>query len=109
MPLIPDAPTYKVSVSGSMAPLDYIAANGEPTGYSIAFLSKVSEITNLNFEFVIVGIGADRMELMANKIDFIFCYTISDEILFRITELVSDLVISDPYYIYESSVFLVNK
>lgn len=105
IPKIDGAPTYKISISGSMVPLDYIATDGKPTGYSIALLSKISELANINFELVTVGIGTDRMELTSNKIDYIFCYTLTDENMKKDTEL----VFSDPYFSYEGSAFLVKK
>lgn len=105
MPKIDGAPTYKVSISGSMAPLDYIAADGNPTGYSIALLSKISETAKINFELVTVGIGTDRLELTSGKIDYIFCYTLTDENMKKETEL----AFSDSYYSYSGTAFLVKK
>jgi len=105
MPNFAGAPTYKLSVSGSMVPLDYIAADGNPTGFSIALLAKVSELTGFNFELVTLGFGTDRMELTAGKIDYIFCYTLTDANMARETEL----IFSEPYYTYEGSAFLVKR
>lgn len=105
MPIIEGAPTYKVSISGSMVPLDYIAADGNPTGFSIALLAKIAEKANINFELVTVGFGTDRMELTSNKIDYIFCYTLTDDNMAKETEL----IFSEPYFTYEGSAFLVKK
>jgi len=105
MPKIDGAPTYKVSISGSMVPLDYIAADGNPTGFSIALLAKLSEIAKLNFELVTIGFGADRMELTSKKIDYIFCYTLTDKDM----EKETDIVFSEPYFSYAGSAFLVKK
>lgn len=105
MPKIEGAPIYKVSIAGSMVPLDYIAADGKPTGYSIALLSKISEVAKINFELVTVGFGTDRLELTSGKIDFIFCYTLTDDNMKKDSEL----VFSDSYYSYSSSAMLVKK
>jgi len=105
MPKIDGAPTYKVSISGSMVPLDYIAADGNPTGFSIALLAKLSEIAKLNFELVTIGFGADRIELTSKKIDYIFCYTLTDKDM----EKETDIVFSEPYFSYAGSAFLVKK
>ncbi|MDD4344214.1 MAG: transporter substrate-binding domain-containing protein [Eubacteriales bacterium] len=105
MPIIEGAPTYKVSISGSMVPLDYIAADGNPTGFSIALLAKIAEKANINFELVTVGFGTDRMELTSNKIDYIFCYTLTDDNMTKETEI----IFSEPYFTYEGSAFLVKK
>jgi ABC-type amino acid transport substrate-binding protein len=105
LPVIEGAPTYKVSISGSMVPLDYIAADGNPTGFSIALLEKISELADLNFELVTVGFGADRMELISGKIDYIFCYTLTDTNISNDTEL----IYSEPYFTYEGSAMLVKK
>ena len=105
MPVISGAPTYKVSVSGSMAPLDYIAADGKPTGFCIALLSKISEIAQVNFELVTSGIGTDRPELKAGKIDYIFCYTLTDAVMAKETEM----VFSDAYYSYNGTSFMIKN
>jgi ABC-type amino acid transport substrate-binding protein len=105
MPKIDGAPTYKISISGSMIPLDYIAADGNPTGYSIALLSKVSEIAKINFELVTVGIDTQELELISSKTDYIFCYTLTDERM----ETETELTFSDPYYSYSATVLLVKK
>jgi ABC-type amino acid transport substrate-binding protein len=105
MPKFDAAPTYKVSISGSMVPLDYIAADGNPTGFSIALLSKISEVTKLNFELVTVGIGQDKLELASGKIDYIFCYTLTDESM----KNEAALTFSDSYFSYSGAAFLVKK
>lgn len=105
LPNINGAPTYKVSVSGSMAPLDYIAADGKPTGFCIALLSKISEVAQINFDLVTSGIGTDRLELTSEKIDYIFCYTLTDANVEKETEL----AFSDAYYSYNGTSFLVKK
>lgn len=105
MPVVDGAATYKVSISGSMAPLDYIAADGKSTGYSIALLSKISEIAGLNFELVTVGMGTDTLELNSNKIDYIFCYTLTDASMEKGTMF----TFSNPYYSYDGTALLVKK
>jgi ABC-type amino acid transport substrate-binding protein len=76
-----------------MVPLDYIAADGNPTGFSIALLAKIAEKANINFELVTVGFGTDRIELTSNKIDYIFCYTLTDDNMAKETEI----IFSEPY------------
>jgi ABC-type amino acid transport substrate-binding protein len=105
MPKIEGAPTYKVSISGSMVPLDYISSDGNPTGYSIALLSKISELAGLNFELTIVNTGNVEMELTEGKIDYVFCYTLTDKFIVNLSEL----SFSDPYYLYSSTAMLVKK
>jgi polar amino acid transport system substrate-binding protein len=105
MPVIEGAPTYKVSISGSMVPIDYIAADGNPTGYSIALLAMISKTANLNFELVTVGLSTERLELTSGKIDYIFCNTITEYSLARDTEA----KFSDPYYTYDAAALLVKK
>lgn len=105
LPVINGAPTYNVCVSGSMAPLDYIAADGKPTGFCIALLSKISEIAQINFNLVTSGIGTDRLELTSGKVDYIFCYTLTDANMEKETEM----TFSDSYYSYNGTSFLVKK
>jgi ABC-type amino acid transport substrate-binding protein len=102
---IEGAPSYKVAISGSVVPLDYVAADGNPTGYSIALLSKIAELAGLNFELVTVAAPALTTELNSGKIDYVFCYTLADTSIAQIPEL----KFSDPYYSYSETVIVVNK
>ncbi len=43
MPVIEGADTIKVAVTGSLPPMDYVAADGTPAGYNTAVIAEVSK------------------------------------------------------------------
>jgi ABC-type amino acid transport substrate-binding protein len=55
IPIIPRAGNFKVGVTGGEPPLDYTAADGRPTGYSLAVLSEVCKRANLNVALVTIN------------------------------------------------------
>ncbi|HOD39063.1 MAG TPA: transporter substrate-binding domain-containing protein [Candidatus Wallbacteria bacterium] len=67
-----DSETVYVGVTGAMPPLDYIAADGKPAGFSIAFLSEVAKMIGKNIEVVVVESQARYAALEAEKIDVFF-------------------------------------
>ncbi len=54
MPVIEGADTIKVAVTGSLPPMDYVAADGTPAGYNTAVLAEISKRINKNIEIVVV-------------------------------------------------------
>ncbi|HNY10262.1 MAG TPA: transporter substrate-binding domain-containing protein [Candidatus Wallbacteria bacterium] len=67
-----DSETVYVGVTGDMPPLDYIAADGKPAGFSVAFLAEVSRLIGKNIEIVTVESQARYAALEAKKIDVFF-------------------------------------
>jgi hypothetical protein len=69
MPVIENAETLKVGISGDEPPLDYIAADGAPGGFNVAVLSEISRRTKINIEMVTVNGGARFTAMQSGKID----------------------------------------
>ncbi len=67
-----DTETVYVGVSGDVPPMDYIAADGKPAGFSVAFLSEVSKLTGKNIELVSIDSQARFAALESKKIDVFF-------------------------------------
>jgi len=95
----PDFPTYKVGVTGNVPPLDYITADGTPSGFNVAILNLIGEKIGANFEFVSVENNARTTALTTGIIDIIFCENVTeqsdlDEFLFDNKKL----ILTDYYY-----------
>ncbi|HNY13490.1 MAG TPA: transporter substrate-binding domain-containing protein [Candidatus Wallbacteria bacterium] len=67
-----DTETIYVGVSGDVPPMDYIAADGKPAGFSVAFLSEISKLTGKNIELVSIDSQARFAALESKKIDVFF-------------------------------------
>lgn len=68
----PDLETIRVGISGDLPPLDYVAADGTPRGFSITYMNKVAEQMGVNVEFISVTLDASLISLLSDKIDVFF-------------------------------------
>jgi ABC-type amino acid transport substrate-binding protein len=108
IPKIDGAKTVYVGVCGDYVPLDYIAANGRPAGYSVALLTEIGKLLNINFEFVSVESQARFAALSSKKIDLIFCNLEANTSALQSLKN-NNWIASKPYYTSESGTFLVKK
>ena len=72
MPVIEGADTIKVAVTGSLPPMDYVAADGTPAGYNTAVLAEVSKRINKNIELVVVDSIGRAAALSSGTVDAVF-------------------------------------
>lgn len=111
MPYFDDAPTLYVGLSGDNPPVDYIAADGNPAGYNVELLYKLSEALHVNFEIKVMPLETKFPALVSNKIDIFFLHAISDEVEATTQTMAenSGISLTDPYYTYDSMMLLVLK
>jgi len=100
--------TYYVGVSGDLAPLDYIAADGRAAGYNVALMSEISHVLNCNFEFVSVENQARFAALQGRKIDIIFC-NYQGNLDFANELAQKNWISTDPYFSFDGACYLVKK
>lgn len=67
-----DAKTLYVGISGDLPPLDYVAADGTPRGFNVAYTQKLAEKIGVKIEFVTIPSDAKFSALLSNKIDVFF-------------------------------------
>jgi ABC-type amino acid transport substrate-binding protein len=72
MPVIDDAETIKVAVTGSLPPMDYVAADGSPAGFNTALLAEISKRINKNIELVVVDSVGRAAALASGTVDAVF-------------------------------------
>lgn len=72
MPAIEGAETVKVAVTGSLPPMDYVAADGTPAGYNTAVLAEISARINKNIELVQVDSLGRAAALASGTVDAVF-------------------------------------
>jgi len=76
--VIEGADTIKIAVTGSLSPMDYVAADGTPAGYNTAVLAEVSKRINKNIELVVVDSIGRAAALLSGTVDAVF-WTRSNE------------------------------
>ena len=87
---IPGAETITVGVTGSLPPMDYIAADGTPAGFNTAILAEIGRRLGKNIRYQqLDNIVSRSIELATGRVDVVFwvrgvatgskTYTMTDE------------------------------
>ena len=72
IPKIEGAETIRVAVTGSLPPMDYVAADGTPAGFSTAVMAEISRRIGRNVEFVVVDSVGRATALSSGVVDAVF-------------------------------------
>ncbi len=72
IPKIEGAETIRVAVTGSLPPMDYVAADGTPAGFSTAVMAEISRRIGRNVEFVVVDSVGRATALSSGVVDVVF-------------------------------------
>jgi len=67
-----DGETIRVAVTGSLPPIDYVAADGTPAGFNTAILAELGKRMNVNFELVQVDSLGRAAALASGQVDLVF-------------------------------------
>ncbi len=78
LPQIVGADTIKVAVTGSLPPMDYVAADGSPAGFNTAVLAEISQRIGKNIEIVVVDSIGRAAALSSGTVDVVFWTRTSD-------------------------------
>lgn len=72
MPVISDAETIKVAITGALPPMDYVAPDGTPAGFNTAVLAEISQRIGKNIELVVVDSIGRATALSSGAVDAVF-------------------------------------
>ena len=72
MPVADGARTIRVAVTGSLPPMDYVAADGTPAGFNTAVLAEIASRTGLNIDLVVVDSIGRAAALASGTVDAVF-------------------------------------
>ena len=100
------AKTVFVGITGDYTPLDYIAADGRPAGFNVAFLSEISKLLHINFELVSLETQAKFQALRSKKIDVVFSQTYNEQMAAVFGD---KMVRTMPYFSDKGRCFIVKK
>ena len=72
LPKIDGVETVKVAVTGSLPPMDYVAADGTPAGFNTAVLAEIGTRIGRNIEIVVVDSLGRAAALASGTVDAVF-------------------------------------
>ena len=72
LPHFDGAETIKVAVTGALPPMDYVAADGTPSGFNTAVLAEIGNRIDKNIEIVVVDSISRATALASGTVDAVF-------------------------------------
>ncbi|MEG1945500.1 MAG: transporter substrate-binding domain-containing protein [Lachnospiraceae bacterium] len=72
LPKTDGAKTIKVGVTGDIPPMDYVSADGKPSGFNVALLAALGSELKINFELVTIESDARLIALEQGTVDMLF-------------------------------------
>ena len=112
-----DAETIKVAVTGDLPPIDFIAADGTPTGYNTAMLSEIGKRLKKNIRLISVEAGGRSAALASERADVVFWYRNTEGLKTPpkysnknlkgvMKDSLSGVILSDPYYEWDTDLII---
>ena len=112
-----DAKTVRVAVTGDLPPIDFIAADGTPTGYNTAILSEIGKRIKKNIRLVSIDAGARSSALAGERVDVVFWYRSTEGIKTpkqakgkTLKNVMKDnlvgVILSEPYYEWDTDLII---
>ena len=112
-----DAKTIRVAVTGDLPPIDFIAADGRPTGYNTAILSEIGRRIKKNIRLISVEAGARSAALASERVDVVFWYRNTEGIKApkqakgkNLKNVMKDsldaVILSEPYYEWDTDLII---
>lgn len=111
LPKLDGMPTLIVGLSGDCPPVDYVAADGNPAGYNVELLARLSEMLQVNFEISVIPLESKFPALASNKIDLFFLHAVNADVEFTLKTLENNnnATLTEAYYEFSDWGYLVIK
>ena len=108
-----DSKPIKVAVTGDLPPIDFIAADGRPTGYNTAILAEIGKRLKRNIRVISVDSGGRSAALASERADVVFWYRNTEGIQtpkklkknlknVMIDSPAKGVILSEPYYEWDT-------
>ena len=103
----------KVAVTGDLPPIDFIAADGRPTGYNTAILAEIGKRLKRNIRVISVDSGGRSAALASERADVVFWYRNTEGLQtpkklkknlknVMIDSPAKGVILSEPYYEWDT-------
>ncbi|MBQ9904045.1 MAG: transporter substrate-binding domain-containing protein [Synergistaceae bacterium] len=103
-----DAPTIRAAVTGDLPPIDFMADDGTPAGFSTAVLAEVGKRLGVNVELMNIESGARSAAIASGRADVVFWYEIVKDSDNQ-PDIPDGVIVSEPYYEWEKFIHLRKK
>ena len=111
------AKTIRVAVTGDLPPIDFIAADGTPTGYNTAILAEIGKRIKKNIRLVSIESGARSAALAGERADVVFWYRNTEGIKAPkqakgknlgsvMKDTLDGVILSEPYYEWDTDLII---
>ena len=99
LPTFYGAEMIRIGVTGDLPLLDYISADGMPSGFNTAVLAEISRRIGKNFVLVQVDSGARAIALTSGEVDVIFWAVVPEgDTLPADLDTPDGMILTEPYF-----------
>ena len=102
------AETVKIAVTGDLPPIDYIALDGTPAGFSTAILAEIGRRLKINIKLVQTDTRARTAALMSGRVDGVFWYQFMRGVAVQ-SDAPENVIFSEPYYEWDTNLNVSRK
>ena len=96
------SPFVRVAVTGDLPPVDFIAEDGMPAGYSTAVLAEIGRRLRINIELISVSAAARTAALATGRADVVFWYEVNmNKSLASQPDVDEGIILSVPYLYWD--------
>ena len=94
------ARAIRVALTGDMPPVDFVADDGTPAGYSVAVLAEIGRRLRVNIIPVNVDSAARTAALVSGRADVVFWYEVNESLETQ-PDIPDEIILSEPYLSWE--------
>ena len=94
------ARTIRVALTGDLPPVDFVADDGTPAGYSVAVLAEIGRRLRVNIIPVNVDSAARTAALVSGRADVVFWYEVNESLETQ-PDIPDEIILSEPYLSWE--------
>ena len=99
------AGTIRAAVTGDLPPVDFIADDGTPAGFSTAVLAEVGKRLGVNIELMNVESAARSSALASGRADVVFWYEVAKGSATQ-PDIPEGVIVSETYYDWEKFIHI---
>ena len=102
------APVIRAAVTGDIPPVDFMADDGTPAGFSTAVLAEIGKLLGVNIELMNVESAARSSALASGRADVVFWYEVVKGADNQ-PDIPEGVIVSEPYYEWEKFIHIKKK
>ena len=100
--------TIRLAVTGDLPPIDFIAPDGTPAGFSTAVIAEIAKRLKINVELVNIDSGARVASLASKRSDVVFWFMSYKDVDVQL-DVPEGVVLTEPYYTWNEDLLLKKK